>query len=206
MLPHRRRGPARATIVFMVRLAGFISLFLLFVSGAAAQKEPFNVHGLLELQRISDPQLSPDGSTVAFTVQTIDLDNNSKPRQIYTVPVAGGSPRRITWAGTSNYRPRWSPDSRQIAFISNRSGSSQVWIMDADGSSPRQITDLATEAAGVLFSPDGENLLFTSQVYPDCETEACNAARLEAERNTPVKARLYDSLLYRHWEPSGEPT
>ncbi len=200
MLPHRRRGPARATIVFMVRLAGFISLFLLFVSGAAAQKEPFNVHGLLELQRISDPQLSPDGSTVAFTVQTIDLDNNSKPRQIYTVPVAGGSPRRITWAGTSNYRPRWSPDSRQIAFISNRSGSSQVWIMDADGSSPRQITDLATEAAGVLFSPDGENLLFTSQVYPDCETEACNAARLEAERNTPVKARLYDSLLYRHWD------
>ena len=180
----------------MVRIAG---LLLVTVLAAPAQKQPFTVHALLELKRISEPQLSPSGTTVAFTVQAIDLEQNVRPRNIYAVPVRGGEARRITWAGTANYRPRWSPDSRHIAFVSDRSGSSQIWMMDADGSNPRQVTDLATEADGVLFSPDGETLLFTSEVYPDCPDEACNQRRLEAEKASPVKARIYETLLYRHW-------
>ena len=181
----------------MLRVTG---LMFLAIATLWAQKAPFNVYGLMELQRISDPQLSPDGATVAFTVQTVDLEENAKPKQIYTVPLTGGSPRRITWSGTSNYRPRWSPDSTEIAFISNRGGSSQVWIMEAGGASPRQVTDLATEADGVLFSPDGRNLVFTSQVYPECPDEACNKEKLEIEEARHVKARIYDSLLYRHWD------
>ena len=51
-----------------------------------------------------------------------------------------GQPRQLTKEGTLNERPRWSPDSRQIAFISDRGGSSQVWLMNADGSSPKQVT------------------------------------------------------------------
>ncbi len=154
----------------------------------------------MELQRISDPQLSPDGTAVAFVVQTVDLSANTKPRQIYTVPVSGGSPQRITWAGSNNSRPRWSPDSRQMAFVSDRGGSSQLWVMDKDGASPRQVTDIATEADGVLWSPAGDYLLFTSEVFPDCDGEACNARRLEAAKESKLKARIYDSLLYRHWD------
>lgn len=184
----------------MLRFTGLVALGLLLAPPSPAQKQPFTVQGLLELQRISDPQVSPDGRTVAFTVQTINLAENTKPRQIYTIPVSGGAPRRITWAGDANFRPRWSPDSRQIAFISNRGGSNQIWIMEADGSNPRQITDLATEADGVLFFPDGQNLLFVSEVYPDCPDAACNAQRVQTEKDSPVKARIYDSLLYRHWD------
>ncbi|MCP5111650.1 MAG: hypothetical protein GY953_12525, partial [bacterium] len=112
----------------------------------------------------------------------------------------GGSPRRITWSGDANHRPRWSPDSRRIAFVSDRSGSSQIWTMDAGGSDPQQITDLATEADGVLYSPDGEHLIFTSEVYPDCPDMACNTERFELEKASPVKARIYGELLYRHWD------
>lgn len=184
----------------MLLVRGSCLLLLLSLTPLPAQKQPFSVHALLEFQRISDPQLSPDGSTVAFVVQTVNLEENTKPKQIYTVPVEGGSPRRITWAGTMNYRPRWSPDSTRIAFISNRSGSNQVWIMDADGGNPRQVTDLATEADGVLWSPDGENLIFTSDVFPDCPDMACNAARLERRKDSKVKARIYEDLLYRHWD------
>ncbi|MCW5981381.1 MAG: S9 family peptidase [Bryobacteraceae bacterium] len=154
----------------------------------------------MEFQRIGEPALAPNGSAVAFTVQSVDIEKNSKPKQIFTVAVLGGIPRRITWAGDNNFRPRWSPDSRRIAFISDRGGSSQIWIMDADGANPSQVTNLATEADGVLFSPDGRNLLFTSEVYPDCPNESCNKQRLEAEKASPVKARIYDSLLYRHWD------
>lgn len=174
-------------------------LGLAFAASLLAQKQPFDVNALLRLVRISDPQVSRDGQTVSFTAQTVDVANNKKPAQIYTVPVNGGAPRQITNAGEDNERARWSPDSKTIAFISDRSGSAQVWTMNADGSNPKQVTNLATETGGVLFSPDGKNLLFTSDVYPECPDDACNRQKLEAEKNNKVKARIYTSLLYRHW-------
>jgi len=174
-------------------------LLLVLAASLAAQKQPFDVNALLKIARISEPQLSPDGRTVAFTVQSVDLGQNTKPKQIYTVPISGGTPRQISLQGEDNERPVWSPDSTHIAFISDRSGSSQVWIMNADGSSPRQLTNLSTEAGGVLFSPDAKKLVFTSAVYPDCPDDACNKARLDAEKTSKVKARSYTTLLYRHW-------
>src|SRR5580658_10070071 len=174
-------------------------IVLLLSATLAAQKQPFDVQALLKVARIEEPQLSPDGKTVAFTVQTVDIAQNTKPKQIYTVPLNGGSPQQITLQGSDNERPEWSPDSKQIAFISDRGGSMQVWIMNADGSNPRQITNLSTEAGGVLFSPDGKKLVFTSEVFPDCPDDACNKSRLDAEKNGKMKARSYTTLLYRHW-------
>ena len=140
-----------------------------------AQKKPFDVNALLELKRIGDPEISPDGKLVAFTVQTVDAAANKKPVQVWIVPLEGGEPRQITQDGESNQRPRWSPDSRRIAYLSDRAGSSQIWMMDPDGRNATQVTNLATEADGHLFSPDGKNLLFTSAVYPECGADdACN--------------------------------
>jgi dipeptidyl aminopeptidase/acylaminoacyl peptidase len=184
-------------------LREFAALFALAATGLApessAQKKPFDVDALLSLQRISDPQVSPDGNTVAFTVQSIDLAANRRPKQIYVVPLAGGAPQRITQQGENNERARWSPDSKSIAFISDRSGSSQVWIMNPDGSNARQVTNLSTEAGGITFSPDGKNLLFTSDVYPECSDDACNKQKLDEEKASKVHAHIYETLLYRHW-------
>jgi len=167
----------------------------------AAGQQPFDAHALLKLERISDPQISPDGRTVAFVVQSIDLEKNRRPRHIYAVPSGGGEPVRLTQEGNLNDRPRWSPDSKTIAFVSDRSGSAQLWLMNADGSKPRRLTNWPTETGGVLFSPDGRRLLFTSEVYPECGAdEACNQKKLEEEKASPVKARIYTSLLYRHWD------
>jgi dipeptidyl aminopeptidase/acylaminoacyl peptidase len=144
--------------------------------------------------------LSPDGRTVAFTVQTVDLDKNTKPQQIYTVGVNGGFPRQITRDGTANQRPRWSPDSRQIYYVSNRDGSNQVWRMDADGSNGRQISRLSTEADGILISNDGKKIVFESSVYPECGADdGCNKRKIDDDAKNKVKARIYTSLLYRHW-------
>src|ERR1051325_2124166 len=151
-------------------------LFLAFAAMLVAQqKRPFNVNSLLDLKRIGDPQISPDGRWLAFTVQTVDVAANKKPQQIWIVPLTGGTPRQITNDGESNQRPRWSPDSKRIAYLSDRGGSSQIWLMDPDGGNATQVTKLATEADGVLFSPDGKNLVFTSSVFPECGADdACN--------------------------------
>ncbi len=165
-----------------------------------AQKKPFDSAAMMELKRMSDPQISPDGKWVTFTVQTVDVVANKKPSQIWIAPLSGGTPRQITHDGETNQRARWSPDSKRIAYISDRGGSSQIWLMDTDGGDARQATSLSTEADGVLFSPDGNNLLFTSEVYPECGAdEACNKKNLDAEKNSKVKARIYTELLYRHW-------
>src|SRR5712692_3211723 len=154
-----------------------VAALLICALAVHAQKKPFDVNALLRLARVSDPQLSPDGKTVAFVAETPDLESNTRPRQIYIVPLAGGPARRLTTDGSRNERPRWSPDSKRLAFVSNRSGSMQIWIMDADGRNPRQVTNLATEADGVLFSPDGKNLIFVSSIFTDCKDEACNKSR-----------------------------
>ncbi len=163
--------------------------------------EAFDYWALQRVARISDPRLSPDGRAVAFAVERVSLAENAKQQQIWVLPSEGGEARQITFDGDSNTRPRWSPDSDRLAFVSNRSGSSQIWIMDASGANPRQLTELSTEADGVLFANDGEHLVFRSRVFPGCAADdACNARRLEEAESEPVKARLFDSLLYRHWD------
>jgi Tol biopolymer transport system component len=93
----------------------------MFASVLTAQKRPFDVNALMRLSRISDPEISPDGRSVAFTVQTIDVENNRRPQQIYVVSLTGGAPRKIA---DDAERARWSPDSRRIFFVSVRGGSS----------------------------------------------------------------------------------
>ncbi|MBV9085663.1 MAG: S9 family peptidase [Acidobacteriaceae bacterium] len=176
---------------------------------AFAAKAPFTFEAMMKIARIDEAQLSPDGKAVAFTVQTVDMPNNTKPTQVYIVPLAGGPPQRLTAEGMSNSRPRWSPDSKRIFFVSDRKDSSQIWSMNADGSDQKQISTLPTGADGLSLSPDGKLMLFTSDVYPGCappnakpgvEYDApCNKAKLDEEAASKMYARIYTSLLYRHW-------
>jgi dipeptidyl aminopeptidase/acylaminoacyl peptidase len=183
------------------RLFLFLLLFVFLASTTAlAQKRPFDASALMELKRMSDPQISPDGRWVSFTLQTVDVAANTKPSHIWLVPLAGGTARQITHDGESNQRARWLPDSRRIAYVSDRGGSSQIWLMDFDGGNARPVTNLAAEADGVTVSPDGKNLLFTSSVYPECGADdACNKKLLDEEKANKSKARIYTELLYRHW-------
>src|ERR1035437_3673089 len=171
-----------------LRLLASIALFCMSIP---AQKVPFTADALLNIRRIADPQLSPDAKWVAFTVSTLDLEKNARPRQIWIVPLAGGAPKQMTTEG-NNDNARWSPDSKQLAFVSTRSGNSQIWTMSADGTNAKQVTKLASEASGVKWSPDGQNLIFVSEVYPSCNADdACNAAKIEAAEKSKVKARTY---------------
>ncbi len=174
-----------------------------------AAKQPFTFDAMMKLARIGDPQISPDGKLVAFTVQTVDFAANAKPTQVFAVPMAGGLPVQLTRDGSSNSRPRWSPDGKRLFYISNRSNGSQVWSMNPDGSDSRQVTYLPTEADGVSVAASGKFIVFTSDVYPGCMPAPatvgaafdsdCNKKTLDAEAANKVKARVYSSLLYRHW-------
>ena len=159
----------------------------------AAQKLPFDAAAMLKIQRIGDPQISPDGKTVAFSVVTPDVVANKNSHSVWSVPLAGGAPRKLAMNAD---RPRWAPDGRAIYYVSG----GQIWKMNPDGQMASQVTNLATEADGEIVSPDGKYLVITSNVFPDCGADdACNKNRIDTAANSNVKARLITGLLYRHW-------
>jgi dipeptidyl aminopeptidase/acylaminoacyl peptidase len=199
----RSATPRLLPFVLTARLLFLLAAGLL----AASAKAPFTFDAMMKLARLSEPQLSPDGRLVVFTSQTVDMSANSKPSQIWLVALDGGIPMQLTKDGASNTRPRWSPDGKRLFFVSNRSNGSQIWSMNSDGSDPRQVTNLPTGADGVTVAPSGKWILFSSDVYLECVAAAvgadynadCNKKAADAEAANKVKARVYTSLLYRHW-------
>lgn len=174
-------------------------ILVLACAGTAAAQAPFTVEDMLKLKRLSDPQVSPDGTRIAFVLTDVNLDQNTRNNDIYVVPVTGGDPVKIAGTERSEDRPRWSPDGTRLAFISNRDGGSQIWIIPAAGGEARKLTALATEASGLTWSPDGKWMAFVSEVYPECQDLACSERMLKDREASKVKAHIADGLLFRHW-------
>jgi dipeptidyl aminopeptidase/acylaminoacyl peptidase len=175
---------------------------IVLASSARAQapaKHAMTFDDLMAVQRVGEPQISPDGRAVVYTVGTTDMETNRIAHNIWVVSTAPGSqPRQLTQSGHDT-RPQWSPDGKSIAFLSSREGAIQVYVMPAQGGNAKKITSLSTGADNEKWSPDGRWLAFTSSVFPDCADDACNRARDDAAEKSKVKARSYDHLLYRHW-------
>jgi dipeptidyl aminopeptidase/acylaminoacyl peptidase len=184
-------------------LAFIFALVALMLNVSAAARAqgpaPFTVEEMLKVKRISDPRLSPDGTKVAFVVTDVSLDQNTRNNDIWVVPVAGGAAVKIAGTDTSEDRPRWSADGRQLAFVSNRDGGPQIWVIQAAGGEPKKLTAIATGASGVTWSPDGKWIAFVSDVFPACADEACNKRELQARDASKVQAHMADGLMFRHW-------
>jgi dipeptidyl aminopeptidase/acylaminoacyl peptidase len=185
----------------MKRCFVLLSLLVLATSSiatsiATAQNRTYTIQDLLKVRRVGDPQISPDGTQVAFTVGDVNYDENRVVTQIYVVPLAGGSPKQLTDAQTSSTAPRWSPDGKKIAYVHG----GQIWTMDSDGDDKDQLTKISTGAAAPVWSPNGNWIAFTSDVYPDCKDEECNKTKEAQGEASKVKAHITTRLLFKHWD------
>jgi dipeptidyl aminopeptidase/acylaminoacyl peptidase len=115
------------------------------------------------------------------------------------VPAGGGEARRISTDSLGGRSPRWSPDGAALAYVTTRGGTPEVWIYEPATGSRHQLTSLSTGADGPVWAPAGGLIAFVSQVYPDCADDACNQRRAREAAERPSDARVYDHLLYRHW-------
>lgn len=172
------------------------ALSLALISTAAAQqKRTITFDDFAAVRAVSDPQPSPGGKQVLYTVRTTDVTKNTRSAHTYLVSTSGGEARPFPGADVSATEARWSPDGKHVAYIAG----GQLWVVDANGSSPRQLTSLTGGATGPVWAPTGDRIAFTSAVYPDCPTDACNAAREKTASESKVKAHIADQLMFRHW-------
>jgi dipeptidyl aminopeptidase/acylaminoacyl peptidase len=186
----------------MWRRAGLLAAWLAIAFSSHAQtstKHPLTFNDLIQLHRISGAAISKDRKWVAYSVSTPDLDANKSVSNIWMVSTSGDDPIQVTQGGRDS-SPTWSPDGKTLAFLSARDGNSQVYLLSMEGGEAKKLTHLSTGADLFHWSPDGKTVAFTSSVYLDCKDDACNAKRDEEKEKSKVKARIYDHLLYRHWD------
>jgi dipeptidyl aminopeptidase/acylaminoacyl peptidase len=184
----------------------FLFLICCSLAGFAQTKRPFTFEDMMQLKRIGEPTVSPDGKWVAFSAVDVNLEANTKTPHLWIVPISGGDAKRLTpESATGEDRIRFSPDGKRVLFESAKDGSSQIYVQDFDTASgtlngeARKLTHLSTEASGGTWSPDGKAILFVSSVWPDCNDDACNKQKDEEKAKSKVKAKIFTQLMFRHW-------
>jgi len=184
----------------LARLAMFCVAALAVAPRTAGAQSPLRFEEAARLQRLGGFSVSPDGRQVAFASATPDVEANSSRSAIWMVPAAGGEAIRMTSGEKRDSVPRFSPDGRRLAFLSDRDGGSQIWTLNLAGGDPSKVTSFPTEINGFTWSPDGRSFLVTSDVFPECADTACLEKTLKARAAAKVKARVAEKLFYRRWD------
>jgi len=194
---------------------------------------------LMAMKRVSDPQISPSGKWVLFSVTDVSLEKNTKTNHLWVVPLSGGGERQVT-SGDGESNGRFSPDGKWVSMTVGEHVYLAPWDESAGKvGGQKQLTNVSGGEDGAIWSPDSQRLMFTAQVYPECsvkggdealkklepadgkaviagslkldtwkglepatwaEEDACYKAKDAAAEKSPVKATIFDGLLYRHWD------
>src|ERR1044071_7231580 len=141
-------------------------LLLAFAFSLAAQtaRHPLKLDDLSRFRNVGDPQISPDGQWVAYTVSIIDAKEDKTSTHIWMVKYDGTNDRQITFSSDSEGSPRWSPDGKYLSFTSSRSSGkpgvrgSQIWLLDRSGGEAYQLTDFKGRLQGYEWSPDAKRI------------------------------------------------
>ncbi|WP_266159088.1 alpha/beta hydrolase family protein [Dyella silvatica] len=160
---------------------------------------PFNIRDLVMMDRVGDPQLSPDGRQALYTVRATDYAANKGVTAIYLLDLdKGAQPVKLIDKGAS---PRWAPDGSALYYVASKDGVAQLWRRElGKSSSSVQITHAPVDVDAYKLSPDGTKALLSFEVFTDCADLACSKERLDGHESNKASGTLYNKLFVRHWD------
>ena len=152
---------------------------------AGADTRALRVDDVFALKQVADPRLSPDGTWVAYTVRTMDPKADESDVDVYMAPLAGGDALRVTTSKKPESQPRFSPDGRYLAFLSERDGKKgQVWLLERRGGEAVKLTDYKGGVSSFEWSPDSTRLAVVA-ADPDPDAPPEDDEKPAAEKKTP---------------------
>jgi dipeptidyl aminopeptidase/acylaminoacyl peptidase len=179
-----------------------LTLVLAIVSFGQTARHPLRLDDLTRFRNIGDPQCSPDGQAVAYTVSTIDAKEDKSSTHIWMIGYDGKNDRQITFSSDSEGAPRWSPDGKYLSFTSGRSSGkpgvrgSQIWLLDRSGGEAYQLTDFKGRLQGYEWSPDAKRIAVLIG-DPDPDAPDPSASPAPGTPPKPPKPIVIDRYRYK---------
>jgi len=175
-----------------------ILIILLSISIIHTQsKRPMTPEDLYKIKNVSDPRISPDGKWIAYTVSIPNLKEDKSNSDIWLIPLQGGKSKQLTAGEGADHSPRWSPDGKQIAFISERDETVNLYLIHVDGGEAKKLTTSETNLYSPIWINDGKYLICGSRVLPENKKNIENWTKEELPK---CEARTIDRLLFRQWD------
>jgi dipeptidyl aminopeptidase/acylaminoacyl peptidase len=160
--------------VLALRVAGLAVLGITVAAASRAQSPPphkLALDDIYRVRQVSAPELSPDGGWVAYTVSAPDTVKDQADQDVWMASWDGRTNLRLTTSKSREHTPRWSPDGRYLAFLSDREDPrevDQIWLLNRGGGEAERLTDLPGGVSEYAWSPDGKRIaLVASDPDPD---------------------------------------